>query len=104
MQLKNLFEELLFITDTCQAFTFYKQSLKLITNATFIGSSLLNQMAKSLFFIKEIGQGSADRFTFFFQQALEKSNYEKDNLSRVLHWLDYKKLKSEWGVHPKAKP
>ena len=50
-------------------------------------------MAKSIFWIKEVGQSPADRFSFYWKFLLEKADYEKDDLLTILNRIDIQKLK-----------
>lgn len=78
---KKRYKEILFILDTCEAYTFYNNvNTDLAPNIYFIASSIKDQKASSINYDPYFMTPLADRFSFLFYNFLEKiqlyANYD----------------------------
>lgn len=101
MYLKNRFQEILFIVDTCEALTLFEHVT--VPNVYFVGSSLKDQKATSYGFDDKISSPLSDRFTFlldkFLNNLLSSGNLQykiNDMFEQISQQRDF--LDSDVGI------
>jgi glycosylphosphatidylinositol transamidase (GPIT) subunit GPI8 len=73
MHAKKRYKEILFILDTCEAFTLFDSvNHNLAPNIFFIGSSVKDQKASSINYDKEFMTPLADRFSYLLFNSIER--------------------------------
>ena len=104
MKLLKRFKNMMWIVDTCQAFTLQNDIDKQEqddTSVIFVGSSLLNENSYAYSNDPSVGQSIMDRFTKWFVEYMWKQKDYLDRLFLKRHFLDYlnySKLHSTIGV------
>lgn len=73
MHSKNRYKEILFILDTCEAFTLFDAvNTKLAPNIFFIGSSIRHEKANSINYDRDFMTPLADRFSFLLLNSIDR--------------------------------
>lgn len=85
MNAESLYNEILFIADTCQAFTLGQKLSDATPNVTFIGSSLKGQSSYAHHSDSYLGLSIVEKYTYFFVEHLKRHDPEmkksiKDNM------------------------
>ena len=83
---KGRFSEIVFILDTCEAFSLFDAVT--VPNIYFVGSSLIDQKAKSHHFDPIALNASSDRFTFTLSKELKDIYARKDYTSNLKYLFE----------------
>lgn len=76
MNAESLYREILFIADTCQAFTLGQKLGYVTPNVTFIGSSLKGQSSYAHHSDSCLGLSIVEKYTYYFVEHLRKHDPE----------------------------
>jgi phosphatidylinositol glycan class K len=104
MHIKERYAEIFFILETCQAFSLFRYID--VPNVHGLATSLVGQMAKSLWVDTDLGISMTDHFSYYFADLLKNISYsdiQKLRLSEVMQRLPGKLLKADLG-YQSSKP
>ena len=102
MHILNRYNSILFVTDTCQAFTLSEGIEDIVPNVISIGSSLRDENSYAHHLDRNLGVSVIDRFTHQFMSFLtstkNRKNWDRLSILQLVNSMTWRALRSNVGI------